>query len=240
MIKIGICDDEKEYLEKIGKLVTNIMKQKQINDYEIQFYSSGKQLSEDKKSIEKFDIIFLDINMKEMNGIETAKKIREINGKVYIVFITAYADYAIEGYQVEAVRFVLKDVLEEMLKESIDTIIRKMQIENRKIKYHFVEGEREISIEKIRYIENQQHRQIFHIDGKSRQEFHMYGKLDDIEKDLCSYGFIRIHKSFLINVYKISTMKNYKVSLVTGETFSVPRGRYKEIKEEYFRMLGEV
>lgn len=62
MIKIGICDDEKEYLEKIGKLVTNIMKQKQINDYEIQCYSSGKQLSEDKKSIEKFDIIFLDIN----------------------------------------------------------------------------------------------------------------------------------------------------------------------------------
>lgn len=238
MLKIAICDDEMEYLEKITNLVKNIMVQKQVDEYEITQYSSGTALWEDKKNLEKFEIIFLDVNMKEMNGIETAEKIRKVNPKLFIVFITAYADYAIEGYRVEAVRFVLKDMLEEMLLESIETILKKMDIGNKKIKYHFIEGDKEIIIEKIRYIENQNHRQIFHIDGMPKQELHIYSKMDEIEKDLYSYGFIRIHKSFLLNVYQISKMKNYKVTLETGETFNVPRAKYKKVKEQYLKMLG--
>ena len=89
------------------------------------FFTSGLEFCSDDNNLQQYDIIFLDIGMKEMNGMETAYAIREKNQNVDIVFITIMMDYALEGYRVDAVRYILKDDLESLLPECMDTILQK-------------------------------------------------------------------------------------------------------------------
>lgn len=240
MVKIAICDDEEYYVQKIKKLVENILQQKGMTDYRIDTYESGQELCKDAEKIKEYGIVFLDINMQGMNGIEAAEWIRDVNSEVYLVFVTAYVDYAVEGYRVEAIRFLLKDMLDKMLSECMNTILEKMKNNKRIVSFPFVEGRREVLLQNIYCIENQKHKQTFHLYGKKDTEFHLYSKLDDLEQELSCYGFIRIHKSYLVNVRYIAAIENYKVKLKTGEALPVPREKYREVKARYFEMMGDI
>jgi DNA-binding LytR/AlgR family response regulator len=101
-------------------------------------------------------MIFLDINMEEIDGIETAREIRKITKNTYIVFVTAFITYALEGYKVDAVRYLLKDdeCLEKAVNECLETIVYKMNYEEHKTTFAFQEGEKTIRIEDIVYIES--------------------------------------------------------------------------------------
>lgn len=239
-MKIAICDDEEYYVQKIRKRVEEILQQKGMTDYRLDSYGSGQELCADVEKIKEYSIVFLDINMQGMNGIETAERIREINSQVYLVFITAYVDYAVEGYRVEAIRFLLKDMLDKMLPECVETILEKMKYSRRIVSFPFVEGRRELLLEKIYCIENQKHKQTFHLFGTEKVKFHLYSKLDELEQQLSCYGFIRIHKSYLVNVKYITAIENYKVRLRMGEVLPIPRERYREVRERYFEMMGEI
>ena len=127
MIRIAICDDEDGFLFLEQKVVSAYMKN---HDYQycVDTFSSGIDLLQPNGNIEDFDIIFLDINMNELDGLETAKKIRECGSRAYIVFVTAFVTYALEGYKVDAIRYLLKesDSLEPSIEECLDSIIQKM------------------------------------------------------------------------------------------------------------------
>lgn len=113
-LRVAICDDEKYFREEIKRLVEQYLKEKKII-FCIDLFTSGLEFCSDDNNLQQYDIIFLDIGMKEMNGMETAYAIREKNQNVDIVFITIMMDYALEGYHVDAVRYILKDDLESLL-----------------------------------------------------------------------------------------------------------------------------
>ena len=125
-LRVAICDDEKYFREEIKRLVEQYLKEKKII-FCIDLFTSGLEFCSDDNNLQQYDIIFLDIGMKEMNGMETAYAIREKNQNVDIVFITIMMDYALEGYRVDAVRYILKDDLESLLPECMDTILQKKQ-----------------------------------------------------------------------------------------------------------------
>lgn len=105
MIKIGICDDEKYYLNKVRRLAEDNLKALCIQDAEIRCYTSGKEMCLDEQFLEECSILFLDINMRDCNGVEIAYEIKQKYSDILLVFVTAYMDYVLMGYRVEAFSF---------------------------------------------------------------------------------------------------------------------------------------
>lgn len=240
MLRIAICDDEKYYLEKVEKAINDILVLYRISQYETDTYLSGKILCENRDKLSEYDVIFLDIYMPDMNGLETAKEIRKTCPEVLLVFITAYIDYSLEGYKLEATRFLIKDVLDDMLLECMEAVLKKLKIKTARKQYHFIEGRKELFIDKIYYIESCKHKLTFHVNEEGLMQFNLYDKLDNIEKELSQFGFLRIHKSFLVNVNYINSISNYKVKLKDGRLLPVPRNKYQQVKEKYYDRKGEI
>ncbi len=245
MIHIAICDDEDGFLFLEQKLVSTYMKNHDYQ-YRVDTFSSGIDFLQSNENIENFDIIFLDINMDELDGIETAKKIRESGSQAYVVFVTAFITYALEGYKVDAIRFLLKDSdsLEASIEECLDCIILKMNYKENREAFAFLEGEKTLSPDEIVYIESNLHKSTFYLAEKNMKRYSMYEKLDVLYQRLCCYGFCRIHKSFLVNLKYVQEMERYSVKLKENichtSHLNVSQSRYNNAKEQFIFYQGEV
>lgn len=239
MVRIAVCDDEKYYREKIMKLLKKEFGKRELQDYVIDEYVAGTELLKENHLL-VYDIIFLDINMPEVNGMEIAERIRKAHPRVVLVFITAFVDYALEGYKTEAIRFLLKDMLEQSFPECIEAIIRKLSLQAYKVKCNSKEGEKEVPVDRICYIESMAHKLLFHISGIEAQQYSVYDKLDHMEEILEGYGFLRIHKSYLVNVKYVDEFACYVVKLKNGKQLPVPREKYQQVKERFYEMVGDM
>lgn len=235
MIRIAICEDEKEIQLLIENCIDNILKS--INkEYEIQTYSSGEELLED--NFKEIDILLLDIQMGQVNGMDTARKIRKVDSKMEIIFITSLIDYVQEGYEVRAYRYLLKPIELEELKKHVLTCIK--EIEKNKNNYILIKNKSntyKISSNEIMYVEVQKKDMLIHTINKN---FDVNYSLEKIEKDLNLDKFIRCHKSFLVNLSYVENIKPNVVVLESGEEVPVSRYRYKDVKERFFKFLGDV
>lgn len=242
MLKIAICDDEEYFLKFEEKLISNYMETRGI-EYQIMAFASGIDLLKALDGIAEFDIIFLDIVMNDLDGIDTAKKIRKITRDVYLVFVTIYISYALQGYEVRATRFILKDnkFFRLAMKECIDTIIQEMNHVKQRQSFKFREGDVELALENIMYIESTIHKLYFHVVLDSTLlTFTMYGKLDTIESMFKDNSFCRIHKSYLVNLKYVKQIERYRLELRNGMGLSISQSRYKEVKEKYIDYLGMI
>lgn len=239
MLKIAICDDEIIYIKRVADSIKKTLSKHGISIYHIDTFSSGKELLADSRLFE-YNVIFLDINMPGINGLEVAEKIRESRKDILLVFVTAFLDYAIDGYRMEVIRFLLKDMLEEMLPECMEMIIKKLELQAYKINKNFIEGKKELSIDSIWFVESQRHKLIFNVFGQKKVQYSLYEKLDNLENELIPYGFLRIHKSFLVNTKYIESIRNYRVCLKDKKMLPVPREKFQKIKERYYEIMGEM
>ena len=236
-MKIAICDDEIYFAGKLREILMQYLEERHI-DFEIELFSSGREFVELGVEMLQYQIIFLDINMKQMDGIETAKNVRAYTEESFVIFVTAYIDYSLEGYQVGASRYILKNNLNfrEQIYECMDAITKKMKcFLTRKI-FRFQEGEKKIRIENILYIESKLHKLEFNILEHGLATYTMYGTLNELEE----YPFLRIHQSFLVNFKYIKCVTGYKVVLSNGQELTVPRARYKTVKDTFIAYKGEL
>ena len=127
MFRIAICDDESHFRKRIREILIDYLNKKGIL-YEIDEFESGKDFINLGIEIVKYKIVFMDINMDELDGMETAQKIQDVSNDIFIVFVTAFVNYAIEGYRVDAVRYILKNNVNfsELVFECMDAITMKM------------------------------------------------------------------------------------------------------------------
>lgn len=241
MIKVIVCDDEEYYRRRIVECITSYFKKNGIL-CEVDSCSSGNELIERKEQLSDYDIFFLDVNMENMDGIETAKKIRLLTQNKFIVFVTAFVTYSLEGYLVEAIRYIMKDdlCLDNAIGECLSTILNKMNYKEVKMRFIFQDKEREVILDNILFVESNLHKLIFHMQGMKADTYHMYSKLDIQEELLQKYGFCRIHKSFLVNLKYIEKLERYKAVLTTGTTLSVSKSRYKEAKNAITSYKGDI
>lgn len=235
MLQIAICDDEQFYRNKMKQLLDKYMHKREL-PYEIHIFSSGKEFLKQCENSVKFNIVFLDINMDELDGIQTAERIRSFYSDTYIVFVTAFIDYALEGYKVNAVRYLMKDNLEGALEECMKAILQKMQIAQ--VIFTFLEGEKKLYTDNILYVESRGHKSIFHYMETEEMTYQIYDKLDQIERNMKGYGFLRIHKSYLLNMKHLRRISNYIALLDTGEELPVPRSRFQTVKESFVDYKG--
>lgn len=241
MLNIAICDDEQYFRDWIKEMLLQYMRNKGTY-YEIDTFQSGAELLNLGIELNQYQIIFLDINMESIDGLMTARKIREQNTGVFIVFITAFVDYSMEGYKVDAIRFLLKSSrnMQGHITECMDAIYKKMQHDVTWKEFAFHEGKKQVSLDCILYVESKKHRLEFHVMEEKFVTYTIYETLNNMEKYISGRQFLRCHQSFLVNMKYIEDICRYKVIMYNGKDFPIPKARYKEVWNAYVAYKGEL
>ncbi|MCM1500526.1 MAG: LytTR family DNA-binding domain-containing protein [Clostridium sp.] len=241
MLKIAVCDDEEYFGKRIKDIILKYMQKLQYA-CNVDCFESGSTLI--KSSVQKwdYDIVFLDVNMEEMDGIETAKAIRKLAPDTYIIFVTAYISYALEGYKVDAVRHLLKEDenLEKAMQECLDTVTEKMNYREMKCTFEFQGGKMDLAVDRILYVESRLHKVIFFVLDHGISEYYLYGRLDTVEDALSQFGFFRIHQSFLVNMKYVKHIERYRAVLLNGMEINISKKYYKNTEMQYIRSRGDI
>lgn len=229
MIRIAIVEDE----DKAGEILEQFLQKYSLdNNFEcvITRFYNGLDFIGQYQAI--FDIVFMDIKMPHLDGMETAKKLRKYDEKVALVFVTNMAQYAIKGYEVNAIDFVLKPInyyeFEMKMVKITDYVKRHEQ------KYVTVKLEdslKKIPLSDLEYIEVINHTLIYHVKNES---FEVYGQLKNIEIMLENDNFLRCHQSYLVNLYHV--LEVHKENILVG-THTIPLSKRK--RKEFMTKLAD-
>ncbi len=177
-------------------------------------------------------IYLLDIEMGSINGVELAKTIRRRNRMCQIVFITGYNDYIADGYEVEALNYLLKPVRQEKLYEVLDKAAAKLKINERCILVRQSDEIVRVPLYSIRYIEVRLNYITVHAD----EEYTVKSTLSAVSKELDEY-FYRIGRSYIINLRFIRRVRKNEVLLSGGESIPLPRGAYDALNQVIIKIL---
>ncbi len=205
MLKIAICDDEVNIVDKIKIIIQNYPK----STFEIKTYTSGEELIKESKN---FNIIFLDIDMNGINGIETGKKIREYDKLVKIIYVTNYTDYTSYAFSVHAFGYILKPVKEKEIYNQLDEVLSYSHEESSEIlEFNTTEGNIRIDLKDIYYFEYKLRKVVM----KTKNcKYTIKQKISEIGKHMEQYGFIMPHKSFSVNLYNVKSVKGYDIYMM--------------------------
>lgn len=224
MIRIAIVDGEKSWLNTMSEYLKRYFDGAK-EEYVCDVYFDGIDLVSDNRAI--YDVVFLDIDMKLLNGVDAAKKLRETDKNVVIVFVTNLAQYAIKGYEVRAFDFIVKPLSYPAFSLKMKRIVSMASHrKGRKISIKCDGGERTVVLctGDVLFVEVCDHDIVFHTEDG---EYHTYGSLCDYEKYFDGQNFFRCHKSYLINVDYITAITGSDV--VLGK-HTIPLSRLKKKK----------
>lgn len=241
MVRVAICEDDLFYMEREKNLIESYLQTREIRS-EITTFSSSIELT--KAYANSFDIIFLDVEMDEMNGMEAAHWLRDKGAKSHIIFLSAYAEYLPEGYKVDAHRYLLKNdaKFDESFCECMDSVVAKIQMEESKIEIKIKDGILSIAPSKIIYAESNVHKVTLYVIEQSGdiREYYMYDRLDNVQSKLERYGFLRIHQSYIINGEHLRKVYRYKAELIKDISLAISKKYYNDVEDYYIRMRGEI
>ncbi len=221
-MNIAICDDEKKFRKELRHLL-EVQLDLMALTYEIEEYESGNSLLAHVEEREP-DVLFLDIEMPGMGGMETAKVLRNLGKKMLIIFITAYPDYVFQGYEVHAFHYILKPYEKKKLKEVLESAVKELSAQEEK--FYVIQqksGTIRLNIREISYFKSDK-RSVCVMLRKGEQ-LSFYEKLDEVEAELPDF-FQRIHNRYLVNIHCISKVESTSC-VCCGEELPVSR-RYKQ------------
>lgn len=232
LINIAICDDEYDDCMLLKKYIEEYITDYEI-DYSISVYLTGKDLLSSSK---KFDLIFLDIIMDDLDGIDIARYYKNKQSKQKIFFISSSNAYLKEGYRVQAVRYLTKPIDKEELFEDLSEIL-KQTIRDSQYIYDEAIPTQKIYLSDIRYIEVMGRNSYVHTSDKI---YHSKKQLKVWLKELELYHFYRIHNSYLVNIEYVYDIKFDKVILKDGCELPLSRTYQKNFKDDYYNYLGDL
>lgn len=183
-----------------------------------------------------YDIVFMDIELPNMNGMEAAFRLRELDQAVVLIFVTNMAQFASQGYKVDALDYIVKPVQYVDLAHDLDRAIRQRQSKAQSILITYSGGFRRPLLRDIRYIEVHGHTLIYHTTTGT---ISATGTLQEVEEKLRDKGFLRCNKFFLINFRHISSVRGYMVQIHGGEELQISRQRKKSFMNELAALMGE-
>lgn len=228
-MRIAICDDERTYIEKIKNDINSLKTHE--NEFEFSEFESGEAfISEFSK--DKYDLIILDIEMKDLNGLQTAEFLRQIDKNVIFIFMTSYDKFVYQGYEVNAFRYILKNQPEPIYLKQLSDTIQEYYRNKKYIKVVDNDIEKELLTVDILYIEVYSHQIVIHTFNK---EYYQKGKLSDYEKMLEGCLFVRSDKSVLINITNIDYIKKNQVFLKNGKSLYVSRNHLENITKAFLK-----
>lgn len=236
MLNVAVCDDDLIFATNIETMLMGISK-KQLIEMTIEVYSDGNELWNDLIAGVNFDILYLDIEMVYLSGIDVARKIRAQNMDSIIIYISNYENYFIELFEVEPFRFIKKPVDKNIFINYFQKAYEKILREDTYFEYKFNKVQHKILIKNIMYFESKG--RVVSIYSKDDDD-KFYGKLNNVEKQLegGKIQFLRIHQSYLVNYRFIKEIYFSKVVLIDGRELQISEDRQRQIRKKYADIFG--
>lgn len=235
MIKIAIVEDDQVEAERLNGYLEAYAK-KHSNLINTRHFPNGLEFIEHVN--QSFDIVFMDIEMPLMNGMEAARKLREVDSTACLIFVTKMAQLAVKGYEVNAFDFLIKPIKSFEFELKFSKALAYCQslpkdelvLENRKTFFR-------LDLSKLVYVEVYGHDILFHTKDKVVEA---HGALKDYEDKLSRKHFARIAKSYLVNLRYVSAYSKGEVEMINGEKLLVGRAHKKTFVDTLSRYLGEI
>lgn len=229
-LNIAIVDDDLTFRKSIATSVRQWAERLDI-DVTTSEYSSAESFLfayEDKKG---YDLLLLDIEMKDINGIELAKRIRCEDETIQIVFITGYPDYMCFGYDVSALHYLIKPISNEKLFEVLDRALKNARKNSKRVIFSTADGEKPVLLESILYAESYSHSMhVITTDGS----FDIRATVSSLLKMLGD-GFINTHRSYIVNLSHIVLISKNDVILDTGKKIPVSRNEFEKVHSAFVK-----
>lgn len=229
MIRILICDDDPAFVRRLSGKVAGLARGFG-EEAEVLTLSPEEFLPE---SLPAPDLIFLDIDLGRISGIDLARRIRRAGVDALLIFVTNYPEYAPEGYEVSAFRFLDKSRLDQKLPYYFSQALQ--TLERKRDPICLLCGKEEVRFPAacLVYAETCQRHLLLHMTGYPQPLLPCYRKMTELEELLVPHGFLRVHQSFLVNMEYIRKMQSTGVWLTTGETLPLSARNYRELKETF-------
>ncbi|AKN33049.1 transcriptional regulator [Clostridium carboxidivorans P7] len=230
MLKIAICEDEINQRQGIVSITKKYLSLAR-KQHEIVEFSNGEELM---ISALDFDIYFLDILMNKITGIDAAKKIRCINEKAIIIFISGIKDYVFEAFDVRAFNYILKPVNEEKFKKVLYSALESVDKSDKFIIAKTISQKTKIFLKDIMYIESEKRKLKIHT---TYDIIEYYYKLYDIEQELSGDDFFRCHKSYIVNLNYVYSYDNTFITLKNLEKIYVSKYKLNDFSKAFMYYL---
>ena len=236
-MKIAICEDQVIQINLLNEQIKKWAKEKDI-DILIDNFTTAEEFLFEWSDYNKYDIVFLDIKLSKMSGIELSNIIREKNRNIDIVFVTGFFKYALHGYRVRALQYLLKPIKENDLYYCLNSTLDRISNEDEKNSFILETPKKIIKLD---------YNEIYYfimfspyIDIHTMSEKVTVRKnISDIEKMLPKEYFIRCHRSYIVNVKHIKSIKKDNVLLKNGVEIPISRGKYKEVNDIFINYICE-
>lgn len=224
-MKLVICDDNPADIDYITGLVGEWRRQTGAG-VEILSFPSAEALLFAWEENRDMDILLLDIEMGEISGMKLARHLRQAGAAMQIVFITGYMDYIAEGYDVEALHYLLKPVTGERLGQVLDRALERIRTREHMLQLTLQDGVVRLSVYEIRYLEVMRNYTTVH----GAEDYSVKRSLNDLERELDG-GFYRIHRSFIVNLRFVKRITRTEVILKDGTALPLSRKHYEGLNQ---------
>ena len=223
-MRIGICEDNQTHSELLQAMIYEWSREQRIS-CSVSAFKSAEVFLFSKEDEKPFDVLLLDIQMDEMTGIDLAKKLRQQNDDVIIIFITAVRDYVFEGYNVNALNYLLKPVDKQKLFECLKNAYESMQT----VQKHIIINDTKLALKSIMYAEAQSHYiSIYTHDDIYTVKKNITAFFEDLSDD-----FIFCHRSYIVNLNAVRQIKKEEIVLDNGVLIPISRLKYREVNEAF-------
>lgn len=230
-MRIAVCDDDTVFARALCKRLEALGQ----SDLLVCAFSSGTDLLREMTSGRKLDAVFLDIEMPGLNGLDAARKLRELGGELSIVFLTSHTELAMEGYEVDALRFLPKDCSDKKLTEALKAIQRELGAKpNVVIKQ---KGEEYVvAPDKIILVQADNNTVHFCMqDDTISARMKLTEALEMLEK--ASQEFVKVHRCIIVNLRHVSKYSTKEIIMDNGETVPMSKSCAGEFKEKMFEFV---
>ncbi|HAE44410.1 MAG TPA: DNA-binding response regulator [Lachnospiraceae bacterium] len=229
MIRIAIVEDEDIYAEQLSEFVKQYAMEKNTIIRAVRFHD-GDEIVHGYSG--DFDIILMDIQMRFMDGMSAAEEIRKVDRDVIIMFITNRVDYAIRGYEVDALDYIVKPVSYFSFERKLERAIGRIPTEkNSTITLNYSQGIRKIRVDDILYAESEGHNLVYHT---TKGDYRIRTKMSSAEEELAPLGFFRSNKGYLVNMKHVEGVQD-GCCLIGGQKLLISRAR----KAEFMMAMSE-
>lgn len=217
MYFFAVCDDNKADAAFVVSLIENWNKKKAL-PLQIELFSSAEELLFAREDRQDFDLLLLDIEMGRMNGVELAKKLRKMGARMQIVFVTGFMDYISEGYDVEALHYLMKPVTGEKLEQVLDRALERIRIREKKLVLSLPDGVARVELYEIRYLEVQKN----YVTVHANEDYRVKKTLNELEEELDD-SFFKVHRSYIVGLRFVR--KILKTEVILKDNTAVPLSR---------------
>lgn len=227
--RIAICDDRQEDREYVRQLTARWAQQRG-NQVEMTEFCSAEQFLFSCPQPD-FDLLLLDIEMGEMDGVSLAKQVRRTNELMQIVFITGYSDYITEGYEVAALHYLMKPVKEEKLFVVLDRAVERLHKNTKVLTLETSEEMVRVPLYQVSALEVQRN----YVTVYARQDYTVKKSLSELMEQL-DERFFRVGRSAVVNLNDISRVTRSDIYLTDGRSIPLPRGAYDKLNRAIIHM----